>query len=162
MNEADRARVSRPTACRVRGLPACAGRLEKLSYCLPTLDLHGALVYYAALKNHVGFYPPVHGDARLVRALARCANEKGNLRFEVRRPLPARRDDEWVQLERKRRLAELGLGDVVARRAEPGRVGEERVVRRDARTPVVAASFCRARPAARVVDRDKLVEGQIS
>ena len=36
---------------------------EKISYRIPAFTLNGALVYFAAFKNHIGFYPPVRGDA---------------------------------------------------------------------------------------------------
>jgi len=43
---------------------------ETISYRLPTFTQHGVLVYFAAFKNHIGFYPPVSGDARLDKAIA--------------------------------------------------------------------------------------------
>jgi uncharacterized protein YdhG (YjbR/CyaY superfamily) len=46
------------------------------------------LVYFAAFKNHIGFYPPVSGDARLEKALSPYAGEKGNLRFPLDQPIP--------------------------------------------------------------------------
>ncbi len=46
------------------------------------------LVYFAAWKNHIGFYPPVSGDAALEKAVARYANEKGNLLFPLDKPIP--------------------------------------------------------------------------
>ena len=46
------------------------------------------LVYFAAFKHHIGFYPPIRGDARLEAAAARYAGEKGNLRFPLDEPLP--------------------------------------------------------------------------
>jgi len=35
---------------------------ETISYRIPAFTLHGALVYFAAFKEHIGFYPPVRGD----------------------------------------------------------------------------------------------------
>lgn len=61
---------------------------ETISYRMPAFRLNGPLVYFAAFKNHVGFYPPVHGDERLMREVAPYANEKGNLRFPLDRPIP--------------------------------------------------------------------------
>jgi uncharacterized protein YdhG (YjbR/CyaY superfamily) len=55
---------------------------------MPAFQLDGALVYFAAFRNHVGFYPPVRGNARLERAVARYAGPKGNLRFPHADPLP--------------------------------------------------------------------------
>ena len=61
---------------------------ETISYGIPTYRRDGGLVYFAAFKQHVGFYPPLRGDARLEKAVARYANEKGNLRFPLDEPLP--------------------------------------------------------------------------
>jgi uncharacterized protein YdhG (YjbR/CyaY superfamily) len=33
------------------------GAKERISYQMPTFALNGNLVYFAALKNHIGFYP---------------------------------------------------------------------------------------------------------
>lgn len=61
---------------------------ETISYGIPTLKRNGILVHFAAFKHHIGFYPPVSGDARLVKAAAPYAGEKGNLRFPYDRPMP--------------------------------------------------------------------------
>ncbi len=45
-------------------------------------------MYFAAFKSHIGLYPPVRGDAALERAVSAFANEKGNLRFPLDRPIP--------------------------------------------------------------------------
>lgn len=61
---------------------------EMISYRMPAFRLNGPLVYFAAHKNHIGFYPPVKGDERLMRAIAPYANEKGNLRFPLDQRIP--------------------------------------------------------------------------
>lgn len=61
---------------------------ETISYQIPAFTLNGALVYFAAFKNHIGFYPPIRGDAALEKAVARYAGEKGNLRFPLDQPIP--------------------------------------------------------------------------
>ena len=61
---------------------------EVISYRMPALRQHGILVFYAAFKNHIGFYPPIRGDARLERQAAPYAGEKGNLRFPYAEPIP--------------------------------------------------------------------------
>ena len=61
---------------------------ETISYRMPTYRLNGPLVYFAACKNHIGFYPPVKGDERLMRAIAPYANERGNLRFPLDQQIP--------------------------------------------------------------------------
>jgi uncharacterized protein YdhG (YjbR/CyaY superfamily) len=61
---------------------------EVISYRMPALKQHGILVYFAAFKNHIGLYPPIKGDARLHKAAAPYAGEKGNLRFPLDQPIP--------------------------------------------------------------------------
>ncbi len=46
------------------------------------------LVYFAGFKNHIGMFPPVRGDARLVTSLKRYQGPKGNLRFPLDEPMP--------------------------------------------------------------------------
>ena len=61
---------------------------ETISYRIPTFTLNGVLLYFAAFRNHIGLYPPVKGDARLEKAIAPYAGEKGNLRFPLDKPIP--------------------------------------------------------------------------
>ena len=86
----------------VRGLAPDA--TETISYGIPTFRRDGGLLYLAAFKRHIGVYPPVRGDARLEQAVARYANEKGNLRFPLDEPMPLRLFERVVrhQLIRRR------------------------------------------------------------
>jgi uncharacterized protein YdhG (YjbR/CyaY superfamily) len=61
---------------------------ERISYAIPAFAQHGILVYFAAFRNHIGFYPPVKGDAALEKAVSKYAGEKGNLRFPLDEPIP--------------------------------------------------------------------------
>lgn len=71
---------------------------ETISYQIPAFTLNGSLVYFAAFKNHIGFYPPISGDARLEKAISPYAGEKGNLRFPLDQPLPYRLIERIVKL----------------------------------------------------------------
>jgi len=69
---------------------AAPGAEEKISYQMPTFTLHGNLVYFAAHKNHIGFYP-----GTFVNVLQAFNNEissyvdgKGTLKFSLDKPLP--------------------------------------------------------------------------
>src|SRR3954451_23183052 len=61
---------------------------EAISYQIPAFKLHGVLLYFGAFKNHIGLYPPIRGDAELMKAIAPYAGEKGNLQFPLDRPIP--------------------------------------------------------------------------
>jgi uncharacterized protein YdhG (YjbR/CyaY superfamily) len=61
---------------------------ELISYRMPAFRLRGILVYFAAFKAHIGFFPPVSGDASLEKALSPYAGPKGNLKFPLDQPIP--------------------------------------------------------------------------
>ena len=61
---------------------------ETISYGIPTFVADRVLLHVAAFTHHIGLYPPVRGDARLLRALAPYAGPKGNLRLPLDRPIP--------------------------------------------------------------------------
>ena len=61
---------------------------ETISYRMPAFMLDGALFYFAAFKKHIGIYPPVHGGAALLQALAPYRGEKGNLSFPLAEAVP--------------------------------------------------------------------------
>ena len=55
---------------------------------MPALKQNGMLVYFAAFKQHIGFFPPDHRRRAPERAAARYAGPKGNLRFPYDEPIP--------------------------------------------------------------------------
>jgi uncharacterized protein YdhG (YjbR/CyaY superfamily) len=61
---------------------------EMISYRMPAFKLDRMLIYFAAFKDHIGIYPPVHADARLNQALARYRGPKGNLKLPLDEPIP--------------------------------------------------------------------------
>jgi uncharacterized protein YdhG (YjbR/CyaY superfamily) len=80
----------RPILQRIRRTVRAAAPVatEVISYRMPAFKLHGILLYFAAFQNHIGLYPPVSGDPKLVKAVAPYAGEKGNLRFPLDEPIP--------------------------------------------------------------------------
>lgn len=60
---------------------------ECISYGMPAYFLDGVLVYFAAFKKHIGFYPPIR-DKSLRVASAGYAGPKGNLQFPLSEPIP--------------------------------------------------------------------------
>jgi len=78
---------------------------EAISYRMPVFFLSGVLVYFAAFKKHIGLYPPVSGDARLEKAIAPYAGEKGNLRFPLDQPIPYGLIERIVKLRVKQNSA---------------------------------------------------------
>lgn len=62
--------------------------VERISYQMPTFALRGNLVYYAALKRHIGFYPTSSGIAAFKDELAGCEMSPGAVKFPIGQPLP--------------------------------------------------------------------------
>ena len=84
---------------------AAPGATETISYQIPTFQLHGILVHFAAFQQHIGFYPPVTGDPKLAKAVAPYAGDKGNLRFPLDEPIPYRLIERIVKHRVKQNLA---------------------------------------------------------
>ena len=80
----------RPILRKLRSTVAAAApeASELISYRMPAFSQGGILIYFAAFKGHVGVFPPVSGDPKLERALARYMGPKGNLKFPLDEPLP--------------------------------------------------------------------------
>jgi uncharacterized protein YdhG (YjbR/CyaY superfamily) len=64
------------------------GSAPVISYGIPAFKLEKVFIYCAAFKSHMGIYPPVRADARLLAALRPYAGPKGNLRFAFDEPMP--------------------------------------------------------------------------
>ena len=61
---------------------------EKISYGMPTFFLEGNLVYFAAFKQHIGFYPAPQGIEEFARELSVYKGAKGSVQFPLDQPLP--------------------------------------------------------------------------
>lgn len=61
---------------------------EKISYQMPTFDLHGNLVHFAAWKKHIGFYPTSSGINAFKQELSEYKGSKGAVQFPLGKPLP--------------------------------------------------------------------------
>jgi len=72
-----------------RTIRAEAPRAEEvISYGIPMFKLGAPLVYFAAFKKHVGFYPPVVGSTTLLNQAAPYKGPKNNLKFPLDEPMP--------------------------------------------------------------------------
>jgi uncharacterized protein YdhG (YjbR/CyaY superfamily) len=67
---------------------AAPGAAETIKYQMPTFILEGNLVYFAAFKKHIGFYPPVKGLIKFKDELAIYEGPKGSLLFPLDKPIP--------------------------------------------------------------------------
>jgi uncharacterized protein YdhG (YjbR/CyaY superfamily) len=64
------------------------GAKEKISYQMPAFTLNGNLVYFAAFKKHIGFYPMTTAVKKFRKELAGYAGAKGSVRFPLDKPIP--------------------------------------------------------------------------
>ena len=68
---------------------AAPGAVETISYQMPTFKLNGrGLVYFAAFKNHIGFYPIPSGVEAFEKELSPYKQGKGSVQFPIDQPVP--------------------------------------------------------------------------
>jgi len=61
---------------------------ESISYGMPAYKQNGPLVYFAAFKNHIGFFPTSSGVKEFKDELSQYKTSKGTIRFPLDKPLP--------------------------------------------------------------------------
>jgi uncharacterized protein YdhG (YjbR/CyaY superfamily) len=61
---------------------------EKISYAMPCFSLKQNIVYFAAFKNHIGFYPTSSGVKAFESELVGLKYSKGAIQFTLDKPIP--------------------------------------------------------------------------
>ena len=61
---------------------------EVISYSMPAFKQNGILVWYAAFKNHIGFFPKTSAMEAFKEKLAGYQTSKGTIRFPLDKPMP--------------------------------------------------------------------------
>lgn len=61
---------------------------ELISYSMPAFKLEGMLVWYAAFKEHIGFYPMASAIKAFKKELSVFKGAKGSVQFPLDKPLP--------------------------------------------------------------------------
>jgi uncharacterized protein YdhG (YjbR/CyaY superfamily) len=90
---------------------------EKISYQMPTFDLCGNLVHFAAQSRHLGFYPAPSAIERFKNELNSYKHSKGAVQFPLGNPLPK---DLIVRMVRFRVAENLAAAEKKAR-SVPGK-----------------------------------------
>jgi uncharacterized protein YdhG (YjbR/CyaY superfamily) len=67
---------------------AAPDAVEKISYQMPTFYQAGNLVYFAAFKDHFGFFPTSSARANFEKELSIYPGGKGTIQFPLDQPLP--------------------------------------------------------------------------
>jgi len=61
---------------------------ETIKYGMPTFTLNGNLIFFAAFKNHIGFYPIPQGIDAFKKELSIYKQGKGSVQFPIDKPMP--------------------------------------------------------------------------
>lgn len=62
---------------------------ESIGYGMPAYKAYGKpLVYFAAFKNHIGFYATPTGHAEFAKELSMYKQGKGSVQFPIDQPMP--------------------------------------------------------------------------
>lgn len=77
--------------------------IEKMSYEMPCFSMNQNIIYFAAFKNHIGFYPTASGVKAFENELVGLKFSKGAIRFPLDKPIPK----ELIQKIVLFRLAEI-------------------------------------------------------
>jgi uncharacterized protein YdhG (YjbR/CyaY superfamily) len=78
---------------------------EVISYNMPAYRLHGILVYFAAMKNHYGFYPTAAPMDHFKEKLKKYETSKGAIRLPLDEPIPVKLIAEIVKWKIKDNLS---------------------------------------------------------
>lgn len=61
---------------------------QTINYGIPTFQLNGNLVHFAAFAKHIGFYPTPSGIRAFQKDLSKYASAKGSVQFPLDKPMP--------------------------------------------------------------------------
>ena len=75
---------------------------EIISYGMPAYKIHGVLVYFAANKNHIGFYPTASPIVVFADELKDYKTSKGAIQFPVQK---------GIQVELVRKIVEFRVNE---------------------------------------------------
>ena len=78
---------------------------EVISYQMPAFKLKGNLVYFAAFKKHIGFFPTASGVAAFKKELSDYATSPGTVQFPLDKPIPYDLVTKIVLFRKKENLA---------------------------------------------------------
>ncbi len=79
---------------------------ETISYAMPAFRYQGkGLVYFAAFKEHIGFYPIPSGMKAFKKELSSYKTGKGSVQFPVDEPMPLKLITDIVKFRVKENLA---------------------------------------------------------
>jgi uncharacterized protein YdhG (YjbR/CyaY superfamily) len=69
---------------------AAPNATQTINYGIPTFQLNGNLVHFAAFEKHIGFYPTPGGIQAFQKELAKYESAKGSVQFPLDERMPLR------------------------------------------------------------------------
>ena len=78
---------------------------ETISYQMPAFKQNGILVWFAAFKNHIGFFPKISAIEAFKDQLSSYQTSKGTIQFPINQPIPFGLVKEIVRFRVKENLA---------------------------------------------------------
>ncbi len=78
---------------------------EVISYQMPAFEQGGILVYFAAFKNHIGFFPTASGVEAFKERLVDFKVSKGTVQFPLNRSIPKELIKEMIRFRVKENLS---------------------------------------------------------
>ena len=84
---------------------AAPAATETISYGIPAFRQNGVLVYFAAFKDHIGFFPTSSGVSHFEQELAPYAVSKGTIRLPLDVPTPFKLIEKIVKFRAKEDVA---------------------------------------------------------
>ncbi len=79
---------------------------EVISYQMPAFRQNGILVWFAAFKSHIGFFPKASAVEVFKGKLSGYQTSKGTIRFPLNKPIPVELVKEIVKFRIKENLSE--------------------------------------------------------
>jgi uncharacterized protein YdhG (YjbR/CyaY superfamily) len=79
---------------------------EAISYQMPAFKLNGNLVWFAAFKKHIGFYPKASGIEAFQKELSPYKLSKGSIQFRLDEPIPYDLIEKIVEFRVKANLSQ--------------------------------------------------------
>ncbi len=87
---------------------AAPAATEAIKYAIPAFVLHGNLVFFAAFKNHFGFYATPTGHGAFEKELSVFIQGKGSVQFPIGEPMPLDLIGRIVKFRLAENLAKAG------------------------------------------------------
>ena len=95
---------------------AAPGAEELISYSMPAFKFHGMLVYYAAFKNHLGFYAMKSVMIHFKDQIEAYQSGMATLQFQWEKPLPVKLITEIVKYRVQTNLDKKMAKDAVKKK----------------------------------------------